>query len=533
MIFAHEIDGGWNTEAGPSAPYRLRAQDAIGIPTVSVPWLVNARNIIYSRDGWPRKMPGASNVNGTATGATDVVMGLFDYWRSNTSGDPTQQRLLYSGTQYYRESGGTLTSIDTGNESGRMPWFEVMNDACVIATTSTVDVPSVWDQTTFANLGGSPPNFAFHSEHKGRMFAAGVVSNKSRLYYSAFGAHDDWTSATSGSIDVAPDDGDVITGLRSHKGELIIFKGPNRGAIYRLTGAIESGAAGTAYGSAVFALVPFVRGIGATNNHSIILGPGGDLWFWDDGGIHSLTATDAFGDYAPSFLSAQIASYFTDQLNHNRFDFVQGVNFAGGGYALWTVTRAGSSTHDAILMLDYNFQPFRFALWTAYAVASLAMMRDASRLTIPWGGTYTGRAIRMNRSARNVAGTAYTGLFTLPYLGYSDPFMDKVAPKGRTSFAPKGDTTFTVAWTRDTRTQQTASISQGGAAALGDAVDNFLLDSDVLSGGGYTPAFFDMGGSFKEIQLELSQGTNDVDMEVHGLALEVEFAGMGTTATVG
>ena len=520
-IVSLAIEGGWATDLGPSAPPQFKGQGPSGELILSVPWLVDAENCVYELDGWPRKMPGASNVNGTATGASDHVMGIFDYWRAQTSGSPSQQRLLYSGTAMYRESGGALTAIKTGLEAAKMPWFEVMNDECVIATTSTVDVPMVYDQTTFANLGGSPPNFAFCVEHRGRMWAAGVDSAKYRLYYSASANHEDWTGAGSGSIDFPYQ----ISGLRSHKGELIVFMGPSSLAIDRLTGSAPTGAD-------AFARVPFVRGIGSANHQSIILGPQ-DLWFWDDLGIHSLNATANYGDYTSDFLSAPIGTYFTDQLNHNRFDQIWGVNFVTAGYALWTVSRAGVSTHDAILMLDYRFRPLRFALWPAYAVASLAMVRDASRLTVPWAGTYTGRALRMNRPSRNLAASAYTYRTRTPYLPFGDAFMDKTLTNGRIGIAPKGATSATIGWQRDGKTQQTTTVDQSGTALLGDSSDNFALDTDVLAGGRYVPKFFEMSGSFKELQLELTKGGTDEDFEPHGLALIFDDAGLGLVEPIG
>ena len=173
----HVIEGGWSTESGPKAPTLVRGEQ-----TISVPWLVTAENIVYLRDGWFQKMPGAANVNGTTMGATDHVNGIFDYWRSGTSGSPTQQRVVYSGDEVFTESSGTMTSIISGLVAAQRPWFEVMNDLLVIAFSGT-DVPRSWNQTTAATLAGSPPNFAFHVNHKTRMFAAGVATNQSRLYY--------------------------------------------------------------------------------------------------------------------------------------------------------------------------------------------------------------------------------------------------------------------------------------------------------------------------------------------------------------
>jgi len=522
-LFSLRLEGGFSTEDGPSAPYRTLGNDSpTGEVIVGVPWLVAAENIVYTLDGWFRKMPGAANVNATATGATDSVMGIFDYWRMQTTGSPTQQTIVYSGTQFYRESAGTLTSIATGFEADKMPWFETMGDVCVIATTSTVDVPQTWNQTTFAALGGSPPNFDFHARHKNRMWAAGNAAAKFRLYYSALDNHADWTGAGSGSLDLPGQ----ISGLWSHNNELLVFLGPNEPEIHRMVGSAPTG-------TDAFALRPLIRGVGATNQQAIIPAPGGDVWFWDDGGIHSMSATEQFGDYAPKFLSAQINDYFTNQLNHNRFGFVWGANFAGAGYALWTCTRAGAITNDLVIMLDYRFTPVRFALWPAYAFASLAMIRDVSRLTVPWAGTYTGRVRRMNQANRNNATVAYNGRVTTPYLGFGDAFVDKMLQKGRVGFVPKGDTTFTVAWRRDGNTQQTSAVSQVGNAMLGSSTDDFVLDTDVLDGGRYVQATFDMAGSFKELELEFSQATVDVDYEPHSFTLDLDSGGMGTARTLG
>ena len=522
-IFTFALEGGLNLEAGPSVPAVVREGNII-----PVPWLVLVENVVYNFDGWPQKMPGASNVNSTATGAAHHVNGLFDYWRSGSGATAVQQRIVYSDTQIYSESAGVLTSIKTGLEASMMPWFEVMNDVLVIATSSSTDVPMTWNQTTFANLGGSPPNFDFHVEHKGRMWAAGVDANKSRLYYTVSGNQADWTGSGSGSIDVTPDDGDVITGLRSHNNELVGFKGPNKGAILRITGSSPTG-------SDAFALHPFVRGVGATNQQGIIA-RGGDLLFVDNFGLHSLQATDTFADYAPAFLSAPIASYFTSLLNHSRFAFVWGAYFAAKSLALWTFSRLGATTNNLIITLDFRFSPPRFAFWPAYSVASLAMVLDSANESVPWAGTYTGRAMRLNRPARNIAGAAYRATTRLPYVGLSDPFLDKTLIKGRVSVSPKGVTPFTVGWQRDGNTQQTASVNQGGVSTLGPSSDQFTLDSltaGVLAGGRHVPQFFEMEGSCKEVQIELTQGTLDVDFEPHSMAIDVEGAGMGTVQTLG
>ena len=524
-IFSLSIDGGFNSEAGPSAGFRLKDNTV-----VSVPWLVRANNVVYNLDGWPQKMPGASKVNSSATGAGNQhMMGIFDYWRSTAAGDPTQDRVCYSGTAIYKEDvDGVWDSLATGLEEDKMPAFEVMNDNLVMASNSNVDVPQTYNQTTIANLGGTPPNFAFHCYHKRRMWAAGVDTNKSRVYYTVFDTEADWVGAGSGSIDISMDDGDVLTGLVSHKDELILFKGPNIGSIWRITGSAPTGAD-------AFVLHPFIRGVGSTSHQSIIRFRD-DLVFWDDLGIHSLVATAAYGDYNEAFLSAPIATEFTKNLNHNRFRFVWGQNFVTAGYALWTVSTAGATTNNLVLIYDYRFNPPRFARWPSVPVASIAIVKDTSRETVPWFGSYTGYAWRGNREARDWDGTAYNADILLPYLSFGDPFLDKQCQVGRVGYAPKGQTTFTVGYQRDGSSQQTVSVTQSGTSSLGSSSDQFLLDSataGILGGGRHLNRFFDMSGQFKEIQIELSQGGLDVDFEPHSFALDVEGAGIGTTEPLG
>lgn len=523
QTFTLSLDGGWNPEAGPMAPTRISGDNL-----VSVPWLVEAQNLVYSADGWLRKMPGASNVNTTATGASDNVMGIFDYHRSTASGDPVQRVVVYADTQIYSWTPGetTLTSIATGRVADVMPAFEIMNDVLVLAETSTTDVPATWNQTTFANLGGSPPNFSFHIQHKDRMWAAGVDSNKSRLYYTVLSNQADWTGTGSGSIDISPDDGDVITGLASHKNRLVVFKGPNRGRIIFITGSAPTG-------SDAFAQVPFIRGIPCANHQSIVPYRDDLLW-WSDLGIHSLVATAAFGDFNEAFISAAIQGYFNSQLNHSRFRFVWGQNFVPGGYVLWTVARAGLTDNNAILLWDYRFTPARFALWPAASVASIGIVRDTNRETVPWYGTYTGRVMRGNRTARNFGGTAYTIDILFPYLTFGDPTYDKTLEGGRIGVTPKGDTSFTFGWQRDGATQQTESVTQGGVPTLGASSDQFVLDTSPLGGGRYIDRFpTTLAGSFKALQIELEQGTVDVDFEPHSLALSLTGAGIGRTAVLG
>jgi hypothetical protein len=120
---------------------------------------------------------------------------------------------------------------------------------------------------------------------------------------------DDWTrAATSGTIDIDPDDGDGITAIASHKNDLWVFKGPYKGSIHRITGSANTG-------SDSFARIPFISGIGAVS-HNTIFKFRDDLGFmWSDCTIHSLAATAAYGDFNESALSRPIHRYMREHVN--------------------------------------------------------------------------------------------------------------------------------------------------------------------------------------------------------------------------
>ena len=153
-----------------------------------------------------------------------------------------------------------------------------------------MDVPRSWDQTTAQNLAGTPPRFSFGVSHKNRAWAAGVYATPSRLHYSANVDPEDWIGAGSGSIDIDPNDGDMITGLVSHKDELFVFKGPNKGSIHRIIGSSPTG-------SDAFSRKNFVKGLGACW-HNAIFPFGDDIGFVSQyGSVHSLSATAAYGTF--------------------------------------------------------------------------------------------------------------------------------------------------------------------------------------------------------------------------------------------
>lgn len=514
------IGGGWSTDLGPS----FTGGHANGVLTV--PWLTAAENVTWSLDGWPRKIGGSSRLNATAVTESTVAVpfqGVVDYWKQGTAGSEAQDRVAVVGTQYMKEDvDGTWDAIATGKEANKQPCFCVFKDDLIIATTSNTDVPVVWDQSTLANLGGTPPNFAFAVEHRNRVHAAGVATNPSRLYYCELLDHEDWTGDGAGSIDVAPDDGDRIVGLASHKGALVIFKGPHVGSIWVLTGSSPSG-------DDPFILQPFIKGVGAINHNTIVragtAASGEDLVFVSPIGIHSLNATEKYGDFTEAFLSRPIQTWFDRQLNKTVLPASWGVNDRSRGRVLWTVAPSGGTAKTEILALDYRFQPFRWARWVNYVGANCLALLEVTGEQRVFAGMTTGYVQQLD-----VAGTlslpgplAYTAQWALPALSFGSFAQTKSIEKGYLLLTPKGAYSLDLIVKRDAEASVTTAISQAGS---GGVLGAFVLGTDTLGSTGHRVKSFGVDGTFREVELTLRQNVTGQDMEPHALELHVQYTGV-------
>lgn len=503
--------GGWATDYGPTF--------SAGGPRIVVPFLLTAENIFFELDGGIHKVGGASKVNSVSLGSTTVIRGLYDFWRLGTTGSASQKRICHAGTVIYKEDlDGTWDSLFTGVSSTSVPAYTTFDDLLIIASDAN-EAPRSWDGTTAQNLAGTPPNFAFAVAHKKYVFAAGNIAFPSRLYYSAQEDPEDWTSASSGSLDILSNDGDAITGLYGdHKNRLWVFKGTNKGSIWQITGSSESD----------WAVVPFNRGIGCVSHNSIVHF-GDDLAFVSDVGIHSLAATEAYGDFKEAFLSAPISKFFTgdtSELSPYRRKYIWGVNDRGRGTVLWAASHSGYAYNNLLIGLDYRFQPVRLLKRTFPNAACLAMVQHQGRSEL-WAGGYTGHAYRLNRTNRNNDAAAYTAKVTLPFLNLGSSAIEKDAAKVFIGLNSVGNYNLSFAYRRDGAAQQTVSISQAGADVLGPVTENeFTMDTSVLAGDQYAAQPADLEGSFRSIQFEVSNGTANQDLEIHDLGFHADVAGV-------
>ena len=518
--FRHLFAGGLATDFGSHADVTVEADGRVRIP-----FLLRAENVRYTLNGGVAKRGGTTKYNSSAIESGEEIRGMFEYVRIGTGGTTTRKMVVHAGTKILKDDNdGTFASIATGLEDDKVPNYNVFEDQLIIASDSTVDVPKTWDQTTFANLGGSPPNFSFSVNHANRVWAAGDAAAPSRLYYSSLLEAAEWNGAgNSGSIDIDPSDGDIITGIYPFRNELIVFKGPNFGSIHRISGLTPS----------TFARDVLIRGIGAVWQNSIFMF-GSDLGFvWSDGTVRTLLASERFGDFEMGTLSRPINRLILERVNTAHLRKAWAAQDTLRGEVYFTLPFDASTKPNLTLAMDYRFlqsEPFpRWSVLTAFggwSVIERSNPSNSNRHEVYIGGN-DGFIRRLNGSNYNIDGgsTAISAYVRLPFIHYGLPSKMKTLHTVGLGLSPKGSYSSTFAWRRDSAAEQTTTISQHGDDVLGPgSVDVFTLDSSDLSDDAYRTRWSEpvSAGQFRDISYEFRDTTVDQALECHSVVAVVE-----------
>jgi hypothetical protein len=506
----HLFGGGWATDLGVT--YHAPPSDT---DTLVMPFLLEARNVFYELDGAPHKIGGMTKENAAALASGANIMGLVDFWRQGTAGSPAQRRVLHIGTVVMADSNdNNFVNIDTALEDDKIPCYTHFDDFLIISTDSNTDVPASWDQTTYQNLAGTPPNFAFSVVHKDRLFVAGIAATPSKVHFSAAGDPEDWTGTGAGSFDVNVGDGDAITGMVSYKGDLWIFKGTKKGSIHRLVGSSPLD----------FARVPFLsEGVGCVAHNSIFRFQD-DIGFMSiDGTIRSLKATAAYGDYADVALSAPIATYLRENLDKSQLPRVWAATFDRWSFVLLTVPTGSTINNNQVLLMDFRFNPPRWSECPAWASGCVARALDPNgEEEILFGGNDGFVRVGMTTTRTIDTTDAIGASVKTPFMNYGQAARVKTLQHAALNIKQTSTSAAsTFSWCRDTFAAQNKTFDTGGGGAV---LDSFVLGTDVLAGLSVQDVFIDTesGGEFRSIQYKFGNSEVGSDLEVHSLGAFIE-----------
>lgn len=266
--------------------------------------------------------------------------------------DPAVDKLVVSF-----DGQASVTLLASDFTPGGQFYFDTLLDYAVIV--NGIDAPRKYDGTTVSLVGGSPPHGRYVAAHKNRMWIAGTTSNPSRLYFSDILNIDSWPVLNF--IDIAPNDGDVITGIMPLGDYLVISKGHS---VWLLTGE----------GVNTFAVRRIHADRGAYAPRSIVT-MNGSLCFVSDDGIYLSDLTQAV------LISERVKNTWSG-LNHRRIN--QAASWFDDHKLYVAVPSANSIINDTIIVFDSLRQSFAGVI-TGWKASCWCYLREAGKIVSLYG----------------------------------------------------------------------------------------------------------------------------------------------------
>ena len=474
----------------------LGGLDVSSDPTVLDPsFLTNADNIEYREGGQRKKRPGFSiySTNSTSAAASVAmvstsasVRAIEDMWQYGASLTPVQKHVAVTGASIFASTGGGLWTVLTatssfGTDLNRKTTISLAGDYAVIA--DGVTQPIAYDglaltSTTLVSpsTGSNWPIFTDATYHLNRLFYSGVSTAPSLVGYTAANNIFDSTGTDSGSFTVNAGDGDQVMGVsQPFYGSLYIFKGPQKGSVFQLSGATPSN----------FAIAQVGYGAPLLNPKGLVTTPT-DVYWLSQFGVHSLETTVKFGNVEQAFLSLPIQKLWRDRiLKRGALSDAWGFWHPQRNIVGWAVTPSGETRNHWILCYNYALsdpKPGGKKFWSIWKISGFSAVSGAVMLVGPVSGTHQGDPhlflggnqglvyMGDQETELNDALVAYTSRITTPTITRFE------TPKGRipetqekgfvgvvTYFNPKGAYSANLGVTIDRRVQAyTIDLSGAG-----------------------------------------------------------------------
>jgi hypothetical protein len=327
---------------------------------------LDRQNALQSRGGLVKL------IDGSGGGLPGRVTSLYHYRKS----DGTDTVLFTSGTKLYRMApAGTiktdLTSTLTLPNDAYWQWVTFNDQAIGVNRATSGDNPVLVASPTAVGataLGGTAPKSLFVEVWNFRVWYVSAAS-PNQLYFTALGTTNDCVTpgaAGGGSINVGGNEGGAITGIKSHKGSLFVFK---RDKLY----VLQPGSPNT--DSQQFEVQLISDHVGCVSAYSIqtLLN---DLVFMSDYGVQSLQSLVSKGDFESQPLSLNVNDI--TNVNRNVDTYASVVDSEKLRYILATPPGGGSTNLDA-WVLDYSrvvdaSGPVAWTRWDGAVVGSAYAM---------------------------------------------------------------------------------------------------------------------------------------------------------------
>lgn len=290
-----------------------------------------ARNWNFIPGGGLEKRNGSIKLNSSAVASGAAITHLGEFVKS----DDTKFLMGTAGTDLFKMDAmdGTWDALSLSLTSGQdiLVTSAKLNDLYIIANGN--DAPQKFDGTSAAALGGSPPTGKIIITVNNFVFIGNITGNKSRIQWSDLADPETWTATNF--LDVDPNDGDEVTALGALFNNLYIFK--NR-SISRMP-IINT----------PFSKERIATKLGCVGRRAIVNVGGTHLFFMTPDGRFITFDGSVVTDVSSKRILNLIAG-----LNATRFKFASMEDFQTRRQIWITLSGAGKTTHDTILIYDYT-----------------------------------------------------------------------------------------------------------------------------------------------------------------------------------
>lgn len=393
------------------------------------------------------------------------------------------------------------------------------NEKLFIASDGVNNWPIMYDPVEDANtytlIKNAAPNASMFGEHEGRLIA-NDKRNPDYIYYSATGDHTLWSGyGDSGTIEIGAGDGDPvgITAIfPSFKGALFISKSEK---LYRLPDP----------GLDMSRIELVSSGIGAISHKGCASVDMDDVLFVSKRGIHSLAATNNYGDFSGAFLSEKIQTTFSN-LAESRKALTSGKYFSQYNSVAFAVSEDSLDKQDTMLLYNVKFKEwYRWPSVNLQAITNiktevgekaLFSTTDGRLVALARGVYYDQIAEAGEYSFKIKSGKIYVD---------GDPNSVKAFKKLSIIFRPQGAFQITANVKVDNHQRQSISFDK---ATSGDLLGStFILGVSTLS---YTSSLdtftMPIDGVGRGIEIEIINDSPNQQAVIYGFSIEYVPAGI-------
>lgn len=459
------------------------------------------------------------------------IVGIHDYWYYS-AGTKTQRTVAVrsDGTFWLYDENGSQTAISTSGLSLSTPLthasFATLGEKLVIAVSGNNNLPMIWSGTgnithlvnkdyagNDVSATNPAPDLKYLMNHQSRIFGIDF-DNPDRIHYCDIDNPESWNGeADSGAVEIAVGDGDS-SGFSAifppYKGILPVAKADK---LFHIVGYAP-----------LFQILDVSSGIGCVSHDSAVAVDHDDVVWASVRGLHTMSATDKYGDIEAGFLSKPLQSTY-NALEDNTLGEIRGIYDGTLGAVIWSVAESDNTDPNKLLVYDIADQSW--SRWgvdsTNFQVVSMAMVKynQSNRILM---GTYDGMIILYNES--KTVDLVNTTIIEKIKTGIIYPDGNPSTIKGFKKIGiyyktSRSAVNFNVRFQVDNFTVQETNVAQAATADL--LGSTFILGSSSL---GFTevllPNYVDVSGYGFGCNIEIiSSGPVDI----YGYSIDYELAG--------